>query len=169
MPSPVRIQPNIPNPLYCCIFLKFQIDLGGFSHKSQNISHNWGCRVPAPDPVRGPWPGEKPIFGADRNRQSSPGCIRMSPQRAKITDTDLPKMHFGRVGGGEAPPWTKMYLGEVYIGQNGLLRGHSNASRGSLTIPVRPKDRFLHGLCGDLGACVSLNEFAIGMAKKLYS
>ena len=155
------------NSLY--IVVKFQIDLGGFSHKSQNISHNWGCRVPAPDPVRGPWPGEKPIFGADRNRQSSPGCTRMSPQRAKITELEPPKMHYCPVRGGEAPPWTIMHLGEVHIGKNGLLRGHSNASRGSLTISSGPKDRFLHGPCGGLGGCVSLNEFEIGMEKNTYS
>ena len=131
--------------LYCRIFLKFQIDLGGFSHKSQNISHNWGCRVPPPDPVRGPWPGEKPIFGAARNRQSSPGCTRMSPQRAKITELEPPKMHYCPVRGGEAPPWTIMHLGEVQLGKNGPLWRYSEASGGALTNFCNPKCRLLPG------------------------
>ena len=93
----------------------------------------------------------------------------MSPQNAKITDMDLPKMHYSPGRSGEASPWTKMHLGEVHISKNCLLGGHSNASRESLTISVRPKDRFLHGLYEGLGVCVSLNEFEIGMEKKQYS
>ena len=93
----------------------------------------------------------------------------MSPQMAKITELEPPKMHYSPVRSGEAPPWTIVHLGEVHIGKNGLLGGHSNASRGSLTISVRPKDRFLHRLCGSLGGCVSLNEFEIGMEENLYS
>ena len=93
----------------------------------------------------------------------------MSPQRAKITDMEPPKMHYIALRGPEAPHGIIMHLGEVHIGKNGLLGGHSNASRGALTISVRPKDRFLHGLCGGLGGCVSLNEFEIGMEKNTYS
>ena len=152
------------------VFLKFQIDLNGFSHKSQKILHFWGAHVPGPGPVRGgPWPGEKPIFGAVRNRESSPRCTSMFSQRAKITEIDPPKMHYSPVRSVEASHWTKVHLGEVWISKNGFLGGHFNAPRGSLTISVRPRDRVLHGQCGGLGDCLSLRGFEIGMEKWAYS
>ena len=70
--------------LHCRIVLKLQIELHSFSQKSQTVMHIWGVLVPGPGPVHGPWTMETPIFEAVRNRESSPRCVGVSPQRVKM-------------------------------------------------------------------------------------
>ena len=88
---------------------------------------------------------EKAIFGMDRNRESSPRCVRVSPQKAIFTDMDLPKMNYSPWRSLTASHWTIVHLGGFQFGDFGPLGGHTDASRGALTIPDSSKDRFLTG------------------------
>ena len=88
---------------------------------------------------------EKPIFGAARNRQSSPRCIGVSPHGVIFTELDFPKMHYSPMGSLNASHWTIVYLGEVEFRNFDPVGGHPDASRRALTISVGLKDQFLIG------------------------
>ena len=115
--------------------MKSQIGLQRFSRIPPNSIQNLEGVVLGPGPVRGPWAREKPTLGIVENRQRSPRCPRVSLQRVKKADMDLPEMHHSPVRSEMASRWNEMHLGEVHIGKFHPLWRLPGASGGALAIP----------------------------------